>query len=521
MKKLLLVYACLMFFSNGFGQTWNSEIGCIVYSHCSSCHRPGGIGPFSLMSYFEASQRKNMIAQSVQTRMMPPFPPDQSKRKLAHANTLTQNEIDAIVSWADNNAPLGSGTEPEPPVFSSVNEIANPDVIRKIPSYTVNTPAGDDYRVFVLPVENAQEKFIESVEVVPGNREIVHHVLVFSDTSQIPLQLDAADPGPGYSSFGSSGSPSAILVAGYAPGQKAYTFPPGFGARLLPNSYLCLQIHYPKGLVNQTDSTSIRIRFHSSNAGIRQLLVAPALNHSNSLANGPLFIPANTSRTFFSSAYVPIDFTVTGINPHMHLLGQSIKAFGVTPDGDTIHLIDIPKWHFHWQGFYNYPKPIRIPAGTFLYGEAHYDNTAGNPYNPNSPPQDVGVGEGTADEMMLIFFIFAPFQSGDTSIIVDDGAHWEHDSLSCTMVTSAGNETNEQCRFLVYPNPSSSKLLIQCTDVIQSIRFRNAEGRMVKEAFPGTHQLEMEIAELPEGLYWTEVISESGVVKRQKVIISR
>ena len=521
MKKLLLAFLLLLPSFRGFCQTWNSEVACIVYSHCSSCHRPGGIGPFSLMSYFEASQRKNMIAQSVQTRMMPPFPPDQSKRKLAHANTLSQNEIDAIVNWADNNAPLGSGSEPEPPEFTSVNEIANPDVIRKIPTYTVNTPVRDDYRVFVLPVENAQERFIESVEVVPGNREIVHHVLVFSDTSQIPLQLDAADPGPGYSSFGSSGSPSATLIAGYSPGQKAFNFPPGFGARLLPNSYLCLQIHYPKGLLNQTDSTSIRIRYRSSNQGIRQLQVAPVLNHSSSLFNGPLFIPANTSRTFFSSAYVPIDFTITGINPHMHLLGQSIKAYGVTPDGDTIHLIDVPKWHFHWQGFYNYPKPIRVPAGTMLYGEAHYDNSSGNPYNPNSPPQDVSEGEGTADEMMLIFFIFAPFQPGDTSIVVDDGAHWEHDSLSCTMVTAAGKKTIEHSGIHVFPNPASNKVLIQSPEIIQRLRFHNAEGRVIKEAFPDANQFETRTSEFSDGLYWTEVLSESGNIHRQKIIISK
>jgi hypothetical protein len=204
----------------------------------------------------------------------------------------------------------------------------------------------------------------------------------------------------------------------------------------------------------------------------------------------------------------------------MHLLGQSIKSYGVTPDGDTIHLIDIPKWHFHWQGFYNYPKPIRIPAGTMLYGEAHYDNTAGNPYNPNSPPQNVSEGEGTADEMMLIFFIFAPFQPGDTSIVVDDGAHWEHDSLSCTMVT-ASKKTTEQIGNFFFPNPASKKVMVQNPEVIRWIRFRNAEGRMIKEAFPAANQFETEISEFPEGLYWAELFSESGSIRRQKLIINR
>lgn len=426
-------------------QTWNSEVGCIVYSHCSNCHRPGGIGPFSLMSYFEANQRREMIAQSVQSRMMPPFPPSQKKRQYAHANTLSQAEIDAIVAWAGNNAPLGTGSEPAPPEFSSNTEISNPDVLRKIPTYTVNTPANDDYRVFVLPVGNSSEKFIEAVEVVPGNREIVHHVLVFSDTSQIPLQLDAADPGPGYSAFGSSGSPSAVLFSGYVPGQNAYYYPPGFGARLLPNSYLCLQIHYPKGLSNETDSTSIRIRYRSSSTGIRELLVIPALNHSNSLLNGPLIIPANTVKTFYSQSFVPVNFTLTGISPHMHLLGKSIRAYGLKPNGDTIHLVDIPEWHFHWQGFYNFKKPLLIPQGTILKGEATYDNTISNIYNPNSPPQQVGLGEGTTDEMMLISFFGAPFLPGDTSIIIDQSNHWKHDSSSCSgSVTSIHQEHNEK-----------------------------------------------------------------------------
>jgi mono/diheme cytochrome c family protein len=124
----ILLHLLLLQFSSQ-AQTWNSEIGCIVYSHCSSCHRPGGIGPFSLSSYFEAFQHKESIAQSVQTRMMPPFPPDQAKRKLAHANTLSAQEIDAIVSWAENNAPLGTGAEPELPVFTSENEITDPETI--------------------------------------------------------------------------------------------------------------------------------------------------------------------------------------------------------------------------------------------------------------------------------------------------------------------------------------------------------------------------------------------------------
>ena len=509
MKKIILpILFCLCSILPAFPQTWNSDIGCIVYSHCSSCHRPGGIGPFSLMSYFEAFQRKDMIAQSVQTRMMPPFPPRQDRRPIAHANTLSQTEINAIVAWAGNNAPLGSGNEPPAPEFTSAAELENPDFEGRIPVYNVNTPVNDDYRVFVIPVENSSEKFIEAVEVIPGNREIVHHVLVFTDTSRIPMQLDSADPGPGYSSFGSSGSPSAVLLAGYAPGQKAYFFPPGFGGKLLPGSRLCLQIHYPGGLSNQKDSTSIRLRYRSSTNGIRELFVLPALNHGNSLLNGPLFIPANTVKTFYSQTYVPADVTVTGINPHMHLLGKSIRAYGIKPGGDTIHLIDIPEWHFHWQGFYNFKKPVFLPQGTILRGEATYDNTISNIYNPNSPPQNVSQGEGTADEMMLIFFIFAPFQAADTSLVVDAASHWPHDLLACSSVTGLD----------LPPSGEEEKELPQ--EEVQSWMILSADGRRLMNAIAEGQNPEESIRKLPAGLYGLRLQYSNGKIQCRKIFIS-
>lgn len=509
MKIRIWILLQILLTGTAFAQTWNSDIACIIYSHCSSCHREGGIAPFSLMSHFEASQRKEMIASSVQSKMMPPFPPDQTKRPLAHANTLNQNEIDAIVSWANNNAPLGSGPEPTAPAFSSAWEIENADLVKTIPSYTVNTPQQDDYRVFVLPIGNTQTKYIESVEVVPGNREIVHHVLVYKDTSAIPYQLDQADPLPGYAAFGSTGSSSAELVAGYVPGQKAYSFPPGFGSRLLPNSYLCLQIHYPKGVNNQADSTSVRIRYR--NTAVREMRVEPILNHTSTLMNGPLFIPAGSVKTFYSQFISPGNYTLTGLAPHMHLLGKRIRAYGIKPGGDTIHLIDIPDWHFHWQGFYSFKKPVLIPAGTVLKGEAVYDNTSDNPENPNIPPQPVSLGEGTSDEMMLIYFVFAPYLPGDSSIVIDSSDHFTHNEESCTMVTSTEKkESPQETGILIFPNPVNEVLSIEGICGPFQLRIRDGLGCEARAA-SGTNSIKMDLRKLPTGLYHLEIETRDGV----------
>lgn len=180
---------------------------------------------------------------------MPPFPADQVNRRYAHANTLEAHEINEIVDWVNNFAPLGNPAQtPTPPVYSSAFQIPNPDTVYRIPNYTVNTTS-DLYRVFVLPMGNNLSRNITGIEVVPGNREIVHHVLVFQDTSGIPMQRDLADPLPGYSAFGGTGSNTSKMITGYVPGQGSLIYPPGFGESVLPNSYLCIQVHYPGELV--------------------------------------------------------------------------------------------------------------------------------------------------------------------------------------------------------------------------------------------------------------------------------
>jgi len=333
--------------------TWTDGVACIVYSHCTPCHNNQGIGPFPLTTYNEVYANRFSIAASVQARSMPPFPADQVNRRYAHANTLEAHEINEIVDWVNNFAPLGNPAQtPTPPVYSSAFQIPNPDTVYRIPNYTVNTTS-DLYRVFVLPMGNNLSRNITGIEVVPGNREIVHHVLVFQDTSRIPMQRDLADPLPGYSAFGGTGSNSSKMITGYVPGQGSLIYPAGFGESVLPNSYLCIQVHYPGGISGQTDSTSVRIKYGPS-TGLRNMLTLPILNHGPALVNGPLSIPANTTKTFRAEYTLPVGVTLLGVLPHMHLVGKSMQVYALKPGGDTVHLVNIPEWDFHWQMYYRF-----------------------------------------------------------------------------------------------------------------------------------------------------------------------
>jgi len=408
--------------------TWTDGIACIVYSHCTNCHNPGGVAPFSLLTYNDAFQNRQSIGASVAAFSMPPFPPADQPKKFAHANTLTAHERAELIDWVANFAPLGDANAIPPiPSFSSGPSLTQPDVQLRVPNYPVNTTQ-DLYRVFVLPLNNSTDKYIKSIEVVPSNRAIVHHALIFQDTSSLPMQLDANDPGPGYTAFGGTGSATSTLITGYVPGQGAFEFPAGFGSKVLANSNLLVQVHYPGFVSNQIDSTEIRIVY--TNGPVRNVTTSPVINHIQNLVNGPLVIPANQIKTFKAVRTVPYNLTLTALMPHMHLLGKSFKA-GLVHNGDSTQLVHIPNWDFHWQGFYTFKTPIFLPQGSSVWAEVTYDNTSANWNNPNSPPQTVTAGEGTGDEMLLLYMNLSGFQAGDTLLNFDPSPHWDHDSASC------------------------------------------------------------------------------------------
>lgn len=408
--------------------TWTDGIACIVYSHCTNCHNPGGVAPFSLLTYNDAFQNRQSIGASVAAFSMPPFPPADQPKKFAHANTLTAHERAELIDWVANFAPLGDANAIPPlPSFSSGPTLSQPDIQLRVPNYPVNTTQ-DLYRVFVLPLNNSTDKFIKTIEVVPSNRAIVHHALIFQDTSSLPMQLDANDPGPGYTAFGGTGSATSTLITGYVPGQGAFEFPAGFGSKVLANSNLLVQVHYPGFVSNQIDSTEIRIVY--TNGTVRNVTTSPVINHVQNLVNGPLVIPANQIKTFKAVRTVPYNLTLTALMPHMHLLGKSFKA-GLVHNGDSTQLVHIPDWDFHWQGFYTFKTPIFLPQGSSVWAEVTYDNTSANWNNPNSPPQTVTAGEGTGDEMLLLYMNLSGFQAGDTLLNFDPSPHWDHDSASC------------------------------------------------------------------------------------------
>ncbi len=504
--------------------TYADDIACIMYSHCTKCHHPGGIAPMSLMNYSQTVNYAQAILNMVEgasnkthhlSSEMPPWPPDNTYQKYAYDPTLTEQEIQTIRDWVNNGTPEGDPTHaPVPPSYSSQGLIQNPDFIGKIQTYTSTASTNDVYRYFAIPTNFSTTKYINEWEIIPGNPEIVHHVLIYVDPTGNSLIDEANDPNPGFDQ--PTNSANNILIGVWAPGELKFKAPNGFGYKLEPNAAIVFQIHYPAGSIGQVDSTKIQLKF--SSVPTRELFVQPPLNHGpNSLINGPLYIPANTTKSFTCTYVVPnqVDVTVFAVAPHMHLIGRSIETYGVKPNGDTIPFIRINNWNFSWQGNYFFQKPIKVPKQTVLWSHAFYDNTSNNPFNPNNPPQDVYAGEATTDEMMLNFFTFTIYMQGDENIIIDTSSHAEHYN-HCSLTTSSNNSltlTSNQYAY-VFPNPTKNLTNILSSSKMEKLELLDYQGRKLGSwDTQNLMSFQVDLSWLPSGCYIFNIYYKNQIME--------
>lgn len=472
-----------------FSQSWAENVAPVLFSKCVSCHRPEGIAPFSLLTYSDAFTYRTSISAAVSAKHMPPWPPDDSYVHFTGARTLSTAEISTIVNWVNNGAPSGTIANAPPPPPPVTNTLGTPDTVLRMPNYTSTASSSDIYQCFVLPLRLTNGRSVSAVEVIPGNSSIVHHVLVYQDTTanHAAQILDNASPGPGYTSFGGIGVNNPILVDAWVPGTTVKKLPSIFGKKIFPNSDLVIQVHYPKGSNGRQDSTRVRL-YYNNNPSARDISIQPILYHYPPvLVNGPLSIPANTIKTFEERFTLPGFFkaTVLTVAPHMHLIGQSIKSYANKPNGDTIRFIDIPHWDFHWQGQYYFQKPVIVDGGSTLRAIATYNNTSSNPHNPNNPPLTVNLGEATTDEMMLVYFAFAQYEAGDENILID----------SSLLTTAVGNPNLLVKELKIFPNPVNHFLQFQNPGQHEQTRLSvwDMTGRKIMEA-DITHQVFVNIA---------------------------
>lgn len=383
--------------------TYAESVAPILYKHCTPCHRSGEVAPFSLTSYDEAKKWAPMIAWAAETRRMPPWKAVSGYNSFHDENRLSDDQIRALKAWAAAGAPRGDlKLEPAPPKFSEGWLLGKPDLILKAAKpFKLDAEGRDVYRNFVFKTDFKETKWVRAIDVRPGNRKVVHHVIAFLDEQgrSVALEQKQNDGQPGYTTFGGVGFAPSGSLGGWAPGLQPRFSPDGTAFELKPGTNIVLQVHYHKSGKPEEDQTELAVYF-AQEPPRRALRLAWIAN--------PLFrIPPGEKDHLVTTRFpVPADFTAYAAMPHMHLLGKEMKAWVEKPDGSTVPLVWVKDWEFNWQFIYSFKEPLKIPRGSTIRVEARYDNSADNPNNPNNPPKPVTWGEQTTDEMMLLIVPF-------------------------------------------------------------------------------------------------------------------
>jgi hypothetical protein len=402
MKRLVAVtlFVCLTESASAWAAevTYNRDIASILWKKCAGCHRPGEIGPFSLLNYKDAAKRSSFLADITASRRMPPWKPEPGFGSFHDERRLSEADIQKIAAWAEAGAPEGSANDlPPAPKFAEGWQLGVPDLVLKVSeSFSVPAKGNDVYRCFVIPIPIDANRTVAAFEFRPGNRKVVHHALLYLDSMGAAREKDASEPGPGYASFGGPGILPTGGLGGWAPGVVPRKLPEGLGKFIRKGSDLVLQIHYHPDGKPETDQSMVGLYFTKKPA--EKIVSGIAIRSRN------LDIPAGEARyhTTAQSAPLPADVQAIGIAPHMHYIGKEMKVVAETPDHKIVPLIWIKDWDFNWQGSYQFEKPVKLAKGTVIKLDAYYDNSPDNPANPNKPPKRVTWGEQTTDEMCLL-----------------------------------------------------------------------------------------------------------------------
>jgi mono/diheme cytochrome c family protein/peroxiredoxin len=389
--------------------TYYRDVLPILQTNCQSCHRPGEIGPFSLLTYKQAVRWGDDLKSFTLARKMPPWKPVEGS-EFNNERKLSEKEIATLAAWVDGGMAEGDpGAAPAPRKFTEGWQLGKPDLVLTVGDDFQVAPSGKDvFRCFVLPTNLTEDKYVIGMELRPGNPRIVHHALTFYDTRGKARELeqkekdrvkkdDELDRGPGYGvGMGGIGFAPSGSLRGWAPGiQPAYT-PEGTGFFLPKGSDVVLQVHYHRNGRLEKDRTQIGLYFAKEKV---------------SKPFGGMVIPGrfvaipsgDEQFKVHGTIVVNKDCEIHDIVPHMHMVGKKIKVTLTAPDGSTSTVIRIDDWDYNWQEMYLFKQPLKVKEGTRLDVEAVYDNSDKNPNNPNKPAKWVKFGEQTTDEMCFVF----------------------------------------------------------------------------------------------------------------------
>ena len=372
--------------------TFANQVSRVLNRNCVECHRSGEIGPFSLETYEEAIGWADMMLEVIEEERMPPWHADENIGKFSNARNMSDEDKQTLRDWVEQGTPMGDVADlPEPIEYVSGWRLPRePDLVVDMSKrpYKIPDDGTVEYQYFVVDPGFEKDRWISAAEVIPGNRAVVHHSIVF------------IRPPDGKRARGVG------WLAAYVPGQTPLKYLSN-RARFVPKgSKLVFQMHYTPNGTAQSDITKIGLLFAEEAEVEQELLTVMALDQD-------FEIPPHTAshKVDVSRGRLPRNGTLLSIAPHMHYRGKSFKSSIVGRDRTQIPLVDVPRYDFNWQHRYELTEPISLKDIRRVEGTVEFDNSKGNPFNPD-PSQRVSWGDQTWEEMAVAFYdISVPHQS--------------------------------------------------------------------------------------------------------------
>ena len=369
--------------------TYHNQIARILNANCVECHHSNGIAPFALTSYEEVIEHAGMIRKQVERGTMPPWFAGKEFSGAHHVfmndRSLPDEDRTDLIAWLNSDRAKGDAAlAPLPRQFATEWAIGKPDLILQIAkAIPIKAEGIMPYQHAVIETFLPEDRWVQSYQIMPTAREVVHHVIVSIQTKD----------GKNNHENGIEG-----FFASYVPGNDHRILPDGFGRKLPAGAKIIFNIHYTPTGKATTEQMRLGLVFAKQPPQYEV--------HVSSVANPRLNIPAGASdHVEVAQRTLPTDMMLMSYMPHMHVRGKAFKYEVTTPDGKTETLLDVPRYDFNWQLLYTYAQPKFLPAGSVVKTTAIFDNSANNPANPD-PTKNVRWGLQTYEEMMIGYVEF-------------------------------------------------------------------------------------------------------------------
>src|SRR5215471_8147429 len=387
--------------------TFARDIAPIVFRSCSSCHHAGEAGPFPLLTYGDVKSHARQIADVTAKRLMPPWLPSADGLPFEEDSHLAEQEIALFQKWVDAGTPEGeAGDAPASPRFPRGWQLGQPDlVLRAETPFAIPASGSDVYWNFVFRSPLKSSRFIKAIEIHPGDKRLVHHANLLVDRAQSARRQEKS-AGSGFAGMELQIESEAFDPDGHflfwKPGSPPIVEPPGLALRLDADNDLVLNAHLQPSGKPESIEPAIGIYFTGDPATRFPVL----LQIENDRA---LDIPPGDDDFVVSDEFtLPESVELLALYPHAHYLCRDMLAVARLPDGQRKTLLHIPRWNLNWQAVFRVVRPEPLPRGTTVEMRYRYDNSAGNPANPSSPPQRVTAGNRAVDEMAHLWLQVLP-----------------------------------------------------------------------------------------------------------------